>query len=111
MSEEKTVEKIQKLVEGRRSDKVEKFLKDKNLEVVKAAIMAFGDIKDEVSNNHLSKLLDDPNPEIRKTAIVAFAKGGSEYAKTFIQHRLTKETDPDVKEVCSKTLREYKVIR
>lgn len=110
MGADRSIEKIQKLTEKKKSEKIEKFLNDKDIEVVKAAIVGLGMIQDETSVNLLSKLIDHEDPEIRKTAIVAFAKNKTEYSRTFIQHRLSKEADAGVKEVASKTLREYKAV-
>ncbi len=109
MSEEKIIEKIQKLTEKRKTEKVEQYLHDKDVEVVKAAIAGLGIIRDEKAFNLLSKLIDHENPEIRKAAIVAFANAGTEQARSFLQLLLSKEKDEGVKEVASKALREFKL--
>ena len=109
MSEERVIEKIRKLTEKRKTEKVEQFLHDKDIEVVKAAIAGLGIIQDEMAFNLLSKLIDHENPEIRKAAIVAFANTGTAQAKTFLQLLLSKETDTSVKEVASKALQEFKI--
>ncbi len=109
MSEERVIEKIQKLTEKRKTEKVEQFLHNKDVEVVKAAIAGLGIIQDEIALNLLSKLIDHEDPEIRKAAIVAFANSGTEQAKTFLQLLLSKETDASVKEVASKALQEFKI--
>jgi HEAT repeat protein len=108
MGEEKVFEKIKKLTEKRKTEKVEQFLHDKDIEVVKAAIAGLGIIQDEKSFNLLSKLIDNENPEIRKAAIIAFANTGTGQARSFLQLLLSKETDASVKEVASKALREFK---
>lgn len=104
MSEEREVTKIEKLTAKRKSDKIEKYLNDKDIEVVKAAIHGLGEIQDEDSVNSLSKLIEDENPEIRKAAIVAFAKGNTEYAKTLLQHLVATEKVDEVKEVARQAL-------
>ena len=109
MSEERDIEKIQKLLAKGKTEKIEKYLSDKNIVVVKAAIAALGESKDEASTNLLSKLIDHQDPEIRKEAIVAFGKGKSGYARTFIQHLVATEKDEQVKEVAMKVLNEFKV--
>lgn len=109
MSEEKDIEKIGKLTEKRKSDKIAKYLDKNDVEVVKAAITALGSIQDETSVNLLSKLIENSNPEIRKAALVAFGNGGTEYAKTLIQHRAAVESDPQVQEVAKSILRDYKI--
>ncbi|WP_167958093.1 HEAT repeat domain-containing protein [Anaerosporobacter faecicola] len=109
MSEEKDVEKIRKLTEKRKSDKVAKYLDKNDVEVVKAAITGLGSIQDETSVNLLSKLIENANPEIRKAALVAFGNGGTEYAKTLIQHRAVVESDLQVQEVAKSILRDYKL--
>lgn len=108
MSAEKDIEKIQKLVEKGKSEKIEKYLKDKDKDVVKAAITGLGQIQDETAVNLLSKLIEDQDPDIRKTAVVAFSQSGSEYSKTFIQHLAAVEKDDSVKEVIMQTLQKYK---
>lgn len=107
MSVEGTIAKIEKLVEKGHSDKIAKYLGNKDVEVYKAAVEGLGKLQDETSVNLLSKLIDDPNPEIRKVAIVAFAKGGTQYAKTFLQHMLTKEKDTGVLEVLKQAVYNY----
>ncbi|MGB8454444.1 MAG: HEAT repeat domain-containing protein [Anaerocolumna sp.] len=109
MNEERVVEKIRKLTEKRKTEKVEQFLHNKDIEVVKAAIAGLGIIQDEMAFNLLSKLIDHENPEIKKAAIVAFANTGTAQAKTFLQFLLSKETDISVKEVASKALQGFKV--
>ncbi len=111
MGEERDITKIEKLTEKRKSDKIEKYIHDKDFEVVKAAINALGKIQDETSVNILSKLIEDKDPEVRKVAIVAFASGNTEYAKTFLQHLLVKEKLEDVKEVAKAAILNMKLRR
>lgn len=111
MGEEKDITKIEKLTEKRKSDKIEKYLDDKDFEVVKAAINALGKIQDETSVNILSKLIEDRNPEVRKVAIVAFASGNTEYAKTFLQHLLVTEKLEEVKAVAREAILNMKLRR
>lgn len=108
MSEERDLEKIQKLLAKGKTEKIGKYLNDKNIEVVKAAIAALGESKDEASTNLLSKLIDHQDPEIKKVAIVAFGKSGSEYSRTLIRHLVATEKDEQVKEVAMKVLNEFK---
>lgn len=109
MSEDAAINKIMKLTAKKKSEKVVKYLKDKDVEVVKAAIAGLGQIKDETSVNQLAKLIEDQNPEIQKAAIVAFAGVGSEYAKSLLQHLITKVTNQDVKEVAMQEVRNFKI--
>lgn len=104
MSENKDILKIQKLSEKRKSDKIGRYLTSGDIDVVKAAINALGVLQDETSVNLLSPLIEDNNPEIRKAAAIAFANGGTEYAKTLLQHQLTKEKDENVKEVIRQSI-------
>lgn len=108
MSGEREISKIEKLAEKKKSDKIEKYLNDKDIEVVKAAIAALGRIQDEKADNLLSGLIDDQDPEVRKAAIKAFASIGSEYAKTLLQHLVATETNAEVKEVAVEVLHNFK---
>lgn len=92
-----TIDKIQKLAEKRKSDKIIKYLDSADAEVVVAALKALSDIKDEDSVNSIAGMIDNENDEIRKEAACALGEIGSEYAKTYLQHRMTTEKNEEVK--------------
>ena len=70
-----TIEKINKLAEKRKSDKVIKFLNSKEEEVVLAALKALSEIRDEDSVNTVAHMIDHEDPVIRREA--AKALGGT----------------------------------
>lgn len=111
MSVEGTIEKIQKLTEKGKSDKIAKYVDHKDLSIAKAAIQGLGKLQDETSVNLLGKLIESDEPEIRKVAIVEFARGGTQYAKTFLQHLLTKEKDPEVLAIATNVVHNYALKR
>lgn len=92
-----TIEKINKLAEKRKSDKVIKFLNSKEEEVVFAALKALSEIRDEDSVNTVAHMIDHEDPVIRREAAKALGGIGSEYAKTYLQHRMATESDEAVK--------------
>lgn len=92
-----TIEKIQKLAEKRKSDKVIKFLDSSETEVVLAALKALSQIGDEDSVNRIASLIDCDDPQIRAAAAESLGSIGTEYAKTYLQHRMAEEKDEKVK--------------
>ena len=73
-----TIEKINKLAEKRKSDKVIKFLNSKEEEVVLAALKALSEIRDEDSVNTVAHMIDHEDPVIRREAAKALGGIGSE---------------------------------
>lgn len=104
MDNARTIEKIQKFTEKRKSDKVIKFLSSSDSEVVIAALNALSQIHDEDSVNSISGMIDNPDPRIRMGAANALGSLGTEYAKTYLQHRMTTEQDEEVKKAISEAL-------
>lgn len=97
MDNARTIEKIQKLAEKRKSDKVIKYLDSKEEEVVLAALKALSEICDEDSVNRIASLIDSDDAVIRVAAAKALGTMGTEYAKTYLQHRMSSEKDETVK--------------
>lgn len=97
MDNASTIEKIRKLAEKRKSDKVIKYLDSKEEEVVLAALRALSGIGDEDSVNRIASLIDSDDAAIRKEAAGALGGIGTEYAKTYLQHRMSTEKDETVK--------------
>lgn len=94
---ENSEQKIEKLLEKKKSDKIVKFLGEKDPKVVSEALKALGEIGDETSINSVSSYIDSENTEIRQAAIEATGAIGTEYSKTFLQQRLMKEKDEKMK--------------
>lgn len=90
--------KIQKLKEKGKSDKIIKYLSSSDDTVVVAALDALSQIKDEDSVNSIAHMIDNPDAKIRIEAAKALGSIGTEYAKTYLLHRLNAEQDDTVKE-------------
>lgn len=104
MDNARTMEKIQKLTEKRKSDKIIKFLDSKDSEVVFAALKALSEIQDEDSVNRIASLIDSDDAMLRKEAAKALGSIGTEYAKTYLMHRMGTEKDESVKTAISEAL-------
>ncbi|HKM34358.1 MAG TPA: HEAT repeat domain-containing protein [Lachnospiraceae bacterium] len=104
MDNTRTIEKIKKLGSKKKSNKVIQFLDTNDIEVVKAAMQALSTIKDEDSVNTIAHLIDSSEPEIRIAAAGCLAEIGSEYCKTYLQHRIQCESDENVKAAISEAL-------
>ena len=65
--------------------------------VVVAALEALSQIKDEDSVNSIAHMIDNPDAKIRMEAAKALGSIGTEYAKTYLLHRLNAEQDETVK--------------
>lgn len=99
-----TIEKIQKLAEKRKSAKIIKFLDSKDMDVIIAALKALCEIGDEDSVNRIAALIDSTEPQVRVEAAKALGNLGTEYAKTYLQHRMSTEKDETVKKAISEAL-------
>ena len=99
--EQHDLSKIQKLQEKGKSDKIIKYLSSSDDTVVVAALEALSRIKDEDSVNHM---IDNPDPKIRVEAAKALGSIGTEYAKTYLLHRLNEEQDETVKTAIKEAL-------
>lgn len=108
MNNASTIKKIEKMEKKRRSDKIVKFLSSSDEEVVEAALNALSRIGDEIAINSVTPMIDNENIEIRKSAIKAIGTIGTEYSKTYLQHRMTKESDEEVKALILDTIHSIK---
>ena len=98
--EQHDLSKIQKLQEKGKSDKIIKYLSSSDDTVVVAALEALSRIKDEDS----AHMIDNPDPKIRVEAAKALGSIGTEYAKTYLLHRLNEEQDETVKTAIKEAL-------
>ena len=101
-------EKIEKAVAKKHGADVAKFLEDKDIEVVKAAMAGLGQIKEDDSFNALVPFLSSPNGELRAAAAVALGELGNDHAKAFVLHAIAIEKDAAVKEAMEKAVRKLK---
>ena len=83
---------IQKLQEKGKSDKIIKYLSSSDDTVVVAALEALSRIKDEDSVNSIAHMIDNPDTKIRVEAAKALGSISTEYAKTYLLHRLNGRT-------------------
>lgn len=99
MSEQATLDKIQKFAAKRKSANIIKLMGSKHAdtEVLCAGLSALADIADEDSTNELTHYLDHKDPKIRTAACEAALKIGTDYIKTRVRYQLTQEQDPVVK--------------
>ena len=102
--EQHDLSKIQKLQEKGKSDKIIKYLSSSDDTVVVAALEALSRIKDEDSVNSIAHMIDNPDTKIRIEAAKALGSIGTEYAKTYLLHRLNAEQDDTVKEAIKEAL-------
>lgn len=109
MDSSRTVEKIQKLAEKKKTAKIIKFLESSDTAVVVAALKALAEIKDEDSVNSISARIDSESAEIRVAAAGALGAIGTEYAKTYLQHRSASEKDEKVKAAISEALHQISI--
>ena len=102
--EQHDLSKIQKLQEKGKSDKIIKYLSSSDDTVVVAALEALSRIKDEDSVNSIAHMIDNPDTKIRIEAAKALGSIGTEYAKTYLLHRLNAEQDETVKTAIKEAL-------
>ena len=104
MDNVKAIEKIHKFAEKKKSAKIIKFLDESDADVVVAALEALSEIRDEDSVNSIASMIDNENKKIRIEVAKALGSLGTEYAKTYLQHRMSSEQDEDVKKAISEAL-------
>ena len=97
MDNARIIEKIHKFTEKKKSDKIIKFLGSSDADVVIAALEALSQIRDEDSVNSIAGMIDSQEPKIRIEAAKALGSLGTEYAKTYLLHRMASEQDETVK--------------
>ncbi len=104
MNNESTIKKIEKFKEKKKTDKIVHYLKSEDDEIVMEAMKALSQVGDETSLNQIIPMIDHEKPVIRKAAASALGALGTEYAKTYLQHRMAKEQDAQVKEAITEAL-------
>lgn len=103
------LDKIQKLVQKGKSDKLVALTGNKDPEVRQAAIRALGEIGDEQSLNTLVVLIRSDNPDDRAEAVrslgeLAIKDSRNTAAKTHLQHLKTNEKEPVVIKALEETM-------
>jgi HEAT repeat protein len=103
------IDKIDKLVAKRKSDKIVAMIHDKDAEVREAAIGALGKIGDENSMNTLVTLLRDPiagnrAATVKALGLLAVRDTRNTAAKSHLQYLKTSEKDPLVIQALEETM-------
>ncbi|MCD8397339.1 MAG: HEAT repeat domain-containing protein [Lachnospiraceae bacterium] len=92
------VDKVNKLVEKKKTDKLTALTKDKDKEVRLAAIEGLGKVpENEDSLNTLIKCMEnDSDADIRKAAAVTLGDSEGDYVETHLRYCLSHEKDESV---------------
>lgn len=97
MSDQRENEKIDKLLQKKKSAGIIKLMGKADEQVLAHALTALGEIGDEDASNQVTHYLDHPDKEVRVAACRAALHIGTEYMKTRVGHQLAMETDPETK--------------
>lgn len=100
MSDQSTIEKIQKLESKKKSGGIIKLMEGKHVdsEVICRALEALSNIGDEDSVNEITHYLDHEDPKVRLAACKAGIGIDTEYMKTRVRYQLQAEQDADTKQ-------------
>ncbi len=91
------IDKVNKLVEKGKTDKLASLAQDRDKEVRLAAIEGLGRVPlTEDSQNILVRMIDDPDPEIRRAIVTSLGLSGDSYVETHLRLRLSQEKDASV---------------
>ncbi|MGI6336049.1 MAG: HEAT repeat domain-containing protein [Clostridiales bacterium] len=100
MGNERKIEKINRLAEKKKTDKVIKYASSKDPELRAAAASALSGICVDESYNELVLLIRDPELSVRKAAVVALGDMGRKAGADHVRHVMTHETDPEIIKLC-----------
>lgn len=98
------LEKIQKLGEKGKANKLFGFLTSKKTDERTAAVKALGGIKSEDSFNKLIIMLEDPEFEVRKQAVAALGEQANPKAMEFLRHAMKRENNDEFSDVARKAM-------
>ena len=101
--------KIGKMIEKNDAEKLEKLLKDKDMEVVLAAIDGLGQCSGDTAFNALVPLILSPDAQVRAHAVKALGVMGLPKARTFLLHQKEEEKDPAVLAAMEEALKKISV--
>jgi len=101
--------KIGKLVDKNNAEKLEALLKDKDMEVVLAAIDGLGKCTGDVAFNALVPLLLSDDAQVRAHAAKALGQMGLPKARTFLLHQRESEKDTAVLAAIEEALKKISV--
>ncbi|MCD8131856.1 MAG: HEAT repeat domain-containing protein [Lachnospiraceae bacterium] len=99
------IDKVNKLVEKGKTDKLLALVYDKDKEVRLAAIKGLRSVPEtEDSVNTLVAMINDTDTEIRKEVIISLGYTQDSYVETQLRHRLVAENDDSVKAAIRESL-------
>ena len=100
------IEKIGKLAEKGKAEKIVAFVRDKDKQVSLAAITALGKMADnEDAKNTLVSMVENEDADIRRAAVTSLGGGASgSYVETRLRYCLANEKDPQVLAALRKAL-------
>lgn len=98
------MDKIEKLAQKGKSDKLAKYVGSKDKNVSLAAIRALGSCDDETSFNTLTGLIIAEDPDVRIAALEGLGKIGKSASFTHISNYVNRESDPRVKKAMQDAL-------
>lgn len=104
----KKFEKFEKLAAKGKGAAIAKFIKSKDIDVVKDAIAALGKCGGEDAINALTGLASGAEKVLRIDAIKALGKCGGAYNSTLLADDLKKEKDPEILEAIKAALGEIR---
>ena len=103
------ISKIGKMIEKNQVEKLESLLKDKNMDVVLAAIDGLGQCTGDTAFNALVPLILSPDAQVRTHAVKALGVMGLPKARTFLLHQKASEKDKDVLAAIEEALKKISV--
>lgn len=99
------LDKIQKLREKKKVEKLVKLTSSREeSEVRAAAFEALGDIDCQLSGETLQNAIRDEDPAVRMAIAKAFQKIGSDHVEELLHHQMLKETDEALKQEFEKAM-------
>lgn len=101
--------KIPKMIEKNQAEKLTDLLRDRDENVVLAAIDGLGQCTGDVAFNSLVPLVRAENAAVREHAILALGKMGLPKARTFLLHQREEEKETKVLEAITEALRHIDV--
>lgn len=99
------IEKIGKLAEKGKAEKIVAFVRDKDKQVSLAAITALGRMADnEDAKNTLVSMVENEDADIRRAAVTSLGAASGSYVETRLRYCLANEKDPQVLAALRKAL-------
>ena len=97
MNDRKEEEKIEKLVQKKKSTPIIKLMAKADKETLAACLAGLGQIGDEASVNQMTHYFDNEDGDIRLAACKAALVINDSYIQTRVRHQLSVEKDEKIK--------------